>query len=187
MTAGSSRWCEQLISPLKRLLQKPWCKNGFNLSMQNNVPPPPKLVTTGKNIASCLANPCLTQGNSWPFRVQAYLSSSPGTWWNVFLTSPTLQFQTVLASSSQKAYIRPTALALTLMLSRWSLQLHSAQEEGQYPHGPSISAVIHAGPTSGEFLSKKNSCVFPLCWIGWTGTSSCRLLLQMAGRVERYP
>lgn len=130
MTAGSSRWWEQLISPLKRLLQKPWCKNGFNLSIQNNVPPPPKLVTTGKNIASCLANPCLTQGNSWPFRVQAYLSSSPGTWWNVFLTSPTLQFQTVLASSSQKVYIRPTALALTLMLSRWSYSCTLLRKKG---------------------------------------------------------
>lgn len=130
MTAGSSLRWEQLLSPLQGLLQKPWCKNGFNLTVQNNVSPPPKLVTTGKTIASCLANPCLIQGSSSPFRVQIYLSSSPGTWWNGFLTSPTLQFQTVLAFSSQKMYIRPTALALTLMLTRWSYSCTLLRKKG---------------------------------------------------------
>lgn len=103
----------------QRLLQKPWCKNGFNPSIQKNVPPPPKV-----------------------------------------------------ASRSQKVGIRT---------------LHSAQGEGQHLCGPFVYAVRPAGPTSGKHLPEKNSCGLLLCWRTWTGTRSCNYLLQIVGRVERYP
>lgn len=62
-----------------------------------------------------------------------------------------------------------------------------AQGEGQDLCAPFRSAVRPAGPTSGKHLSEKTSCVVLLCWTAWTGTSSCSLLLQLVGRVQRYP